>query len=408
MGSTREPFPAAVRTRWLLVFLSVGAGVAAAFQVGKVPPALPDLRTSLGLSLVLGGWVISTYNAVGALCGVGMGLACDRFGYRRAVVAGLACIGTGSFLGSLAPGPAALLAARSLEGLGFIAVVVATPALIFRVAQPKDLGVAFGLWSCFMPLGTSSMMLVAPPMLAHFGWRGLWAANGAVVLLYAALFRFATRSAVGGLERAAGQPPRIWRNVRTVTSRAGPLLLAVSWAAYTMSYIIMMGFLPTLLIGRGFGAPAAAALTALVVAANMAGALGGGWLLKKGVPRWRLMATASCTMGACAFGIYAPASPEWLRLASCITFSAVGGLQPVSVIGAAPLYAPEPALVATTNGFINQCSYFAMVLGPPSAAALASAAGGWQRTPWILTSAAILALAAALALRKIPVVRASS
>ncbi|MBI2312098.1 MAG: hypothetical protein HYU77_06330 [Betaproteobacteria bacterium] len=41
-------------TRWLTVWATIGAGVVAAGHVGKVPPALPDIRAGLDLSLVQG------------------------------------------------------------------------------------------------------------------------------------------------------------------------------------------------------------------------------------------------------------------------------------------------------------------------------------------------------------------
>ena len=47
-------------TAWPVLALTVGAGVAAAFQVGKVPVALPLLRAELGLDLVTAAWVLST------------------------------------------------------------------------------------------------------------------------------------------------------------------------------------------------------------------------------------------------------------------------------------------------------------------------------------------------------------
>jgi MFS family permease len=391
----------APHTRWGLVLLVVAVGVCAAFQIGKVPPALTELQGSLGISLVVGGWVISTYSAVGALGGIAVGALGDRFGYRRTVLFGLSCIGAGSLLGSAAPGPGWLLASRVLEGLGFILVVVSAPSLIFQLARPSDLGVAFGLWSCFMPVGTSAMMLASPALLSLFGWRGVWACNGLLLLAMAAAFHRATRALPGRGALRAAAPGSLWGNVRAVVSVPGPVLLAVSWSMYTTTYMVLMGFLPTLLLADGHSRAAAAALTAAAVAANAAGALGGGWLLKHGAPRWGLMVLSGAVSGLCMPVIYGSGTAPWLRYSLCVLFSAIGGLQPASVLGGAPLYAPSPTAVATTNGFVNQCSYLGMVLGPPAAAALASASGGWHNTPWLLSSGAAVWISCALLLRTI-------
>jgi len=48
---TNHPISEPERTSWGQVFLLVGAGVVAAFQVGQAPPVLPDIRTELGMSL---------------------------------------------------------------------------------------------------------------------------------------------------------------------------------------------------------------------------------------------------------------------------------------------------------------------------------------------------------------------
>ncbi|MBI5441993.1 MAG: MFS transporter [Deltaproteobacteria bacterium] len=389
-------------TRWRLVLMGVAAGICCAFQIGKAPPALQELQLRLGISLVVGGWVLSALNVVGAACGLAVGAAGDRVGDRRARGLGLACAGAGSLLGAAAPGPAWLLTTRALEGFGYLMVVVSAPALIFKVTRPGDLGLAFGLWGCFMPLGTSAMMLLAPPLLALAGWRGLWAGNGLLLLFLAAVFRRLTRTVPGLSAGRAARTRASWRSVGLVAVTPGPVALALSWAMYTMSFMVLMGFLPTLLMGRGYSRAAAAALTSLAVAVNMVGALLGGWLLKRRAPRWALMTSAATVGGLSMLGIYGAGTPEWVRYALCLLFSIFGGIQAVCVLGGAPLYAPRPTLVATTNGFVNQVSNVAMLLGPPAAALLASARGGWQATPWILTSALALSGACALVLRGIP------
>ncbi|HKW52479.1 MAG TPA: hypothetical protein VJO12_02225, partial [Stellaceae bacterium] len=91
------------RTRWLVVWALIAAGVVAAFQIGKAPVALPVLRAELGLGLVGAGWVVSMFNVLGALAGALVGAAGDQIGHRRAVLAGLVLSGAASALGAAAP-----------------------------------------------------------------------------------------------------------------------------------------------------------------------------------------------------------------------------------------------------------------------------------------------------------------
>ena len=145
MASPTPP-PIAARTDWPVVLLVVGAGIVAAFQIGKAPAALPVLRADLNLSLVAAGWVISMFNVIGVALGMLIGAFADRIGHRRVVLAGLGLVAAASLAGAAAQAAFPLLASRFFEGLGFMMVVVAAPNLILRAASPGDLKLAFGAW----------------------------------------------------------------------------------------------------------------------------------------------------------------------------------------------------------------------------------------------------------------------
>ena len=72
------------------------------------------------MTLTQAAWVISIFNVVGIVSGMALGAMADRIGHRRMVLAGLLIVAT------------PLLATRFVEGVGFMIVVVATPALIAR------------------------------------------------------------------------------------------------------------------------------------------------------------------------------------------------------------------------------------------------------------------------------------
>ncbi len=263
------------RTDWRIVWLIVGAGVVAAFQIGKVPAALPALRAEFGLGLVGAGWVLSIFNVIGVFGGMTLGAVIDRAGHRRMLIAGMALIGIAGLLGALAPSPAMLYASRALEGLGFTIVVVGAPGLLVRAASPSDLRLAFGLWGSYMPAGMASMLLASPILIDAFGWRGLWLANAALVTAFALLLAVASRS-VGRTQADASD----WSGLMLTLTARGPWLLALAFAAYTLQFLAVMGFLPIILQGEAGAGPAtAAALTALAVAINVPGALMGGWRL---------------------------------------------------------------------------------------------------------------------------------
>jgi MFS family permease len=387
------------KTPWSLVLLLVGAGVVGAFQVGKAPPMLLSIRSDLEMSLFLAGWILSIFNVIGFLLGSIAGAVADAFGHRRLLLAGLGFQAIGSMAGSFAPGPSSLLATRALEGLGFLTVVVAAPAMVVRITSPRDLRVALSVWSCFLPAGASMVMLSIPLVNLSLGWRGLWQVNAVILIAYAAWLMRGTAHLTGQVIEPRGRRSQLWRDLLLTVTSAGPVLLAAIFTTYTLQWLAVMGFLPTLLTEEyGLSTGRASVLTAFMVAMNVPGNLMGGWLLHRDFRRWKLIAFASIIMGLCSLGIYSSTLPFVARYVACLLFSGVGGLLPASVLGAAPMYAPTPRHLATTNGLIMQGGQLGQVIGPPVLALLVSVGGGWKSAPWLLGGSAAIGVILSLGL----------
>ncbi len=388
-------------TRWNVLFLALFAGIFGAFQNGKMPAALPTLTADLGLTLVEAGWAVSLLYGITTVLGLASGAFADLWGARRFVTAGLLIVAGASFLGGFATGAFGLLATRFLEGLGLMAVFVAAPALIHRAAAPRHQRFAFGIWSGYMPAGTSFMILVTPPVIGAVGWRGLWWLNTALLAGFALLFWTATRRAPDPRAAAAGRLARFRGDLGAVLRARGPWLLALCFATYTAGYLCVASFLPTLLIAGGIGQVLAGTLVALVVAANVAGNLFSGWLLQCGAARGLLIAIAAATMGGLSLVVYATDLDPAAKLAAAFVYSFVGGLLPAAVMGGAPVHAPSPAQIGTTNGLILQWGNLGQLAAPPIFAALAST-GGWAVAAWFTFALGVAgaAFGAAIALHE--------
>jgi MFS family permease len=390
------------KTPWGLVCILLGAGVLSAFQVGKVPPVLQNIRSDLSISLFHAGWVLSIFNFIGLMMGTATGAIADAVGHRRLMLLGILLQILGNFLGSFSTSFGWLLATRFMEGTGFLAVVVTIPALIFQVVRGKDVKMALSVWSCYLPAGVALIMLLLPFFLKVTSWQGLWRINGVILALYGiilfkatAKIRFANPSQPLKL-KALGTDI-----LKTITSPA-PLLLALIFVTYALQWLAVMGFLPTLLLEKyGFSRALASWLTAGMVSLNIFGNLAGGRLLEAGCKRWALIGVASFVMGSCAMAIYAPHNNFVLNYAGCLVFSLVGGLIPTSVIGAAPLYAPSKNLVSTTTGFLIQGGQSGQVIGPPVLAWLVSTTGTWSAGAWFLGSVALAGILLSLCLARL-------
>lgn len=363
------------RTPWGLVALLFAAGVVAAFNVGKVPPAIPSIRGSLDASLGEAGWLLSAINLVTALAGLPIALGADRVGHRRLLLFGTATAGLASLAGAMAPDTGTLLAARFVEGLGFISATVTIPPLLMRLALPPDQRLTMTLWSTYMPAGAGGMMLLAALVLPSTSWRIVWLiAAAASLLALLALFRFALPH--DALGRVAVKPRPILREAAAVTGSGGTMAIALCFAAYSCCWFVVVGFLPTLQIER-LGLPVAVAsiVTALVTMANVAGNLGGGWLLRRGVPRVAVIVGAAGSMAFCAAAVFADGVPDLARLVLAGVYSAVIGMIPAALFTALPVHAPRPDLVGAATGLLMQGSSIGALLGPPLTGSLVGAHG---------------------------------
>src|SRR5262247_4250178 len=92
--------------------------------------ALPEIGRDLGYSAQALQTVISAYTVASSGFLLLGGRAADLLGKRRTFVSGLACYAGASLAGGLATTPAALLAARAVQGFGGALVFPATLSLV--------------------------------------------------------------------------------------------------------------------------------------------------------------------------------------------------------------------------------------------------------------------------------------
>ena len=386
-------------TRWSVVLLSVGAGVAGACLIGKVPPALPTLRTEFGLSLVEAGWLASLMSLLGASLGIAVGSMVDRLGRRRTIVGALLVMAAASVAAGLAESATLLFAARLVESVGFVAAVIAAPSIIADAATRADQRFAFGLWGTYIPTGIAVAMVATPLVLDDFGWRGvsLLAALPAlaVALGLALVFHGAPTAAV---------PARGLKDLKEAARLPGPWIAGAAFSFYAFQWFIVMTWLPTLLVETmGYDARAAGLLTATVVFVNALGNVLGGALLLRGARSWVLMAAVALIQASAMQFAFSDAMRESFRYAAVLFFSFFGGMLPASVFASVPVLTPRLQLLGLVNGLIVQCSNLGSVLGPPVYAWAVLWLGGWDKGGLVLLFASSAVFALALALRPLEV-----
>ncbi|VTU14513.1 multidrug resistance protein [Variovorax sp. SRS16] len=385
-------------------FAVVMAGVAAALHLGKLPPAVPALRATLGIGLVEAGFLLSLVQLAGMTLGLLVGLTADTIGLRRSMLTGLTVLTVASVLGGAVgvadPGAhtvSELLALRALEGVGFLLTVMPGPGLIRAQSVPHTEKAALGLWAAYMPLGVALALLCGPALIAWLGWPGWWWVLSAVSAAAAAWVALAVpadgrRVRVAAVSREDGVA-----RLRATLGARGPRTLALAFAVYSSQWIAVIGFLPAIYADADVPAGWSAALTALAAALNIVGNVTGGRLLQRGVAPERLLRWGFAMMalgGVAAFaqiGQNATASlPPVLRYLAVCMFSLGGGVVPATLFMLSVRIAPGPSTVSATVGMMQQASSLGQFIAPPVVAWIAHRVGGWEWT-WIVTLACSLA-----------------
>jgi MFS family permease len=179
-----------------LAMLAVGANSTA------IMAALPSMRTELALSSAGVEWAVNAYLIVAAAFIVLGGQAADRFGARRASMAGLALFGVASCIIAAAGTQAELLAGRALQGLAAALAVPSTLAAVDTSATSQRRAAAIGAWTGFLMLGFSIGPLLGGALTHFTGWRVIFWFN--VVLMLTAIAGLAS----AGSGRASGGESR--------------------------------------------------------------------------------------------------------------------------------------------------------------------------------------------------------
>jgi MFS family permease len=376
-------------------FVVICAGVVAALQIGKLPPALPALSQSLGLSLMQAGFLLSLVQLAGMTLALAMGLSADGFGLRRSMLSGLIILGVASAMGSFAQSAASLMAWRALEGFGFLWVTLPAPGLIRKLVSEQHMRKLLGYWGAYMPAGTALTLLVGPMWLPEWGWRSWWILFAVLTWAMAFVFwrvvpadvlSFAAEPKDGPVQTPAGKAVAWPQRLRETLSAPGPWWVALCFAMYSGQWLAVVGFLPSIYTQAGLSGVTLGLLTAVAAAVNMLGNMASGRLLQRGFHPSVLLALGFLAMGLgalLAFSEFTQSWP-WLRYAGVLLFSACGGLVPGTLFSLAVRLAPHERNVSTTVGWMQQGSAAGQFAGPPLVAWLASQVGGWHWT-WAAT-----------------------
>ncbi len=143
--------------------------------------ALPTLSRVLHAGTSPLQWITDAYALCFAALLIPAGALGDRFGRRRALVAGLVVFAVGSAMAAFAPGAGMLIADRVIMGLGAAFVMPATLSILTSVFPPAERPQAIALWSAVAGVAIVIGPTLGGLLLAHFAWGSVFLVNIPVV-----------------------------------------------------------------------------------------------------------------------------------------------------------------------------------------------------------------------------------
>ncbi|MGP2437294.1 MFS transporter [Streptomyces sp. JW3] len=139
--------------------------------------ALPDMAHGLNASLSDLQWVMDGYALALAALLLGAGAAADVLGRRRTHVAGVVLFAAASLLCGVATGPAMLVAARAVQGIGAAAMFATTLPLLGSVYQGRQRSVALGVWGAVSGAAAAVGPVLGGLLTDGPGWRWIFYVN---------------------------------------------------------------------------------------------------------------------------------------------------------------------------------------------------------------------------------------
>jgi EmrB/QacA subfamily drug resistance transporter len=150
--------------------------------------ALPSLVRELHATTTQLQWVVDAFNLAFAALLLTFGSLSDRFGRKGMLLAGLTVFGAASLAGGFTTSPGALIAARSVMGLGAAMTFPATLSLISNVfTQRRERARAIGLWGAIAGVAIALGPIVGGWLLESFSWTSIFIAMAPVAAVAIAL-----------------------------------------------------------------------------------------------------------------------------------------------------------------------------------------------------------------------------
>jgi len=382
------------RTAWIVLAILLLFSIAAPLNQFKVPPILPILMNAFQLSVGRAGLLMSVFAVTGLVLALPAGFIFQRMGYRiTGLIAGGSMV-IGAILGATSSGMGVMLTSRVIEGIGTSFMAVLAPAVIAVWFAAEKRGAAMGIWSAWVPIGSTAMLILAPTLSQGANWQAVWWFGCVYALLVTALFLVFVKPASNDSLASGPQaaPPPMASAMQVLRNR-DVWLLGLAFGCFNMATMAFGTFAPTYLnLVRGMSLSQAALLASVASMITIFSCPASGILSDRIGSRKRPYMLGLALMAVVMPLIAVMGTGALIVL--IIAQGLFGGLVPTNVFSAGVEVVKDERLGGLAMGVIMVGQNAGMLLGPIVFGVLVESAGGWQVA---FGSLAIMCLLGALA-----------
>jgi AAHS family 3-hydroxyphenylpropionic acid transporter len=276
------------------VFICFLVALFEGLDIQSMGVAAPRLGPAFGLSPGQMGMVMSA-STLGLMIGAALGgWLSDRIGRKSVLIFSMAALAVFSLATTIAPGYPTLLGIRVLAGLGLGGAFPNLIALVSEVAPQRSRVTALALMYCGLPIGGATAGAIAASA-SSADWRPIFYVGGLGPLLLIPVLAGGLRGRAGSRNPSVQPSPQresAARGTNMFGSRTRVTLLL--WASYFFTLLVvylLLNWLPSLLVARGYSHAQASASSIVLNAGAVLGSLFLGGITDRGFPRATLAIT---------------------------------------------------------------------------------------------------------------------
>jgi predicted MFS family arabinose efflux permease len=351
---------------WGSIWLVYIYSILCAASISKLVPIEPQIERQFHTTPAGVGFAISIIALSSIFAATIGGGIIDRIGARRSIVATSIFLVFCNVLSFFATSMTMLDVARLLEGLEFIGIIVAAPALIMATTTGRRQVQAMTLWSTYTPAGVGLGLLLAVPFAGTSAWRWTFLLHGAL---------FALAAAFGWLlpdiprETAPHAPRRKrpgWTDFLGIYREWGPWKLSISNAL-----LVSIGLGASTVIPRYFArihhisiATVSGILAAGYVPMIFAG-IGAGYLLTRGVRPISIYIGITVAGIASGLLLFAPGMSFPVTIVAIAVWLPCTGAAVAVLMALLPRVTRDPARGGAAMGLVGQVMAVGNFFTPP-------------------------------------------